>query len=462
MSPVELTGHALARMIDISAVQAQHGRADVEELAGHARRGDFVAAHVLPSWLPVLRPLLDGSQTNAGSPVGFPSGGSATRSRSTEARWLLDAGVQEMDVVMNIGLVRSGELAAATRDVAAVLAAVDGRVPVKVILEVGLLDEGPAPRRGAGRRRRRSRVVEDRHRLAGPTDHPRARPGDPGGRRAAPGDQGLRRHPVPGAAARPARRRGDPVRHQHRVRRAAGRPGRGGDGVTPDDLRPAARPTLYFVGVSTASSAIHRVFAAWRPLLGLSRSTSSASTCPSAPNPAAYRRVVEHLRDDPLSRGALVTTHKLDLYSASRDLLRRGQRRRRAAARGQRAGGPGRLDRRPGAGHHHQRLALRSIVERTAGRDVLVMGAGGAALALCDYFAHRAGADAPGRVVVTDIAEQRLAAIAADVATGDPAITWRPNDSHPVRRTTSWSPSSPRARSWSTPPGWARTGPAHR
>ncbi|GLY20342.1 deoxyribose-phosphate aldolase [Micromonospora sp. NBRC 101691] len=141
MSPVEPTGHALARMIDISAVQAQHGRADVEALARHALAGDFVAAHVLPSWVPVLRPLLDGSHTNAGSPVGFPSGGSATPVKVTEARWLLDAGVQEMDVVMNVGLVRSGELAAATRDVAAVLAAVDNRVPVKVILEVGLLDE---------------------------------------------------------------------------------------------------------------------------------------------------------------------------------------------------------------------------------------------------------------------------------------------------------------------------------
>jgi deoxyribose-phosphate aldolase len=140
MSRVELTGPALARMVDISAVQAQHGRADVEALARHALAGNFVAAHVLPSWLPVLRPLLAGSTTNAGSPVGFPSGGSATPVKVAEAQWLLDEGVQEMDVVMNIGLVRSGELLAATRDVAAVLRTVAGRVPVKVILEVGLLD----------------------------------------------------------------------------------------------------------------------------------------------------------------------------------------------------------------------------------------------------------------------------------------------------------------------------------
>ncbi|KQP26964.1 deoxyribose-phosphate aldolase [Aeromicrobium sp. Leaf272] len=140
MSRAELDGHALARRVDISAVQAQHGRADVEELAGHALAGDFVAAHVLPSWLPVLRPLLEGSTTNAGSPVGFPSGGSATPVKVAEARWLVDHGVQELDVVMNIGMIRSGELDGATRDLAAVLEAVDGRVPVKVIHEVGLLD----------------------------------------------------------------------------------------------------------------------------------------------------------------------------------------------------------------------------------------------------------------------------------------------------------------------------------
>lgn len=140
MSNAELRRHALARMIDISAVQAQHGRADVEALAEYARAGHFIAAHVLPSWLPVLRLLLEGSTTNAGSPVGFPSGGSATDIKIAEARWLIDHGVQEMDVVMNIGLVRSNELDSATRDIAAVLEAVDGSVPVKVIVEVGLLD----------------------------------------------------------------------------------------------------------------------------------------------------------------------------------------------------------------------------------------------------------------------------------------------------------------------------------
>jgi deoxyribose-phosphate aldolase len=136
----QLSAAAIARMIDISCVQAQCSEPDVRLLATEAMRGNYIAAHVLPSWLPLLRRLLDGSTTNAGSPVGFPSGGTATQVKVFEARWLIDSGVQEMDVVMNIGLVKSGRPADASADVAAVLEAVDRRVPVKVILEVGLLE----------------------------------------------------------------------------------------------------------------------------------------------------------------------------------------------------------------------------------------------------------------------------------------------------------------------------------
>ncbi|MEU4569577.1 hypothetical protein [Micromonospora sp. NPDC023956] len=205
--------------------------------------------------------------------------------------------------------------------------------------------------------------------------------------------------------------------------------------MTPDDLRPATRPTMYFIGVSTTSSAIHRVFAAWRPLLGLEEVDLVGIDVPVGADPAVYRQVVAHLRDDEHSRGALVTTHKLDLYAASRDLFRRvnddAARLRETSALVARDGWVDGL----ALDTVTSQMALRSIVPDMAGRDVLVMGAGGAALALCDYFAHRAGADAPGRVVVTDIADQRLAAITDDVAAGDPAITWRthrlaPGDVH--------------------------------
>jgi deoxyribose-phosphate aldolase len=127
-------------MIDISCVQTFHSEQDIRALVAEAIAGDYIAAHTLPFWVPLTSELLAGSNTRAGSPVGFPSGGTATAVKVTEAAWLIDAGVQEMDIVMNVGLLKSGRSADATTDVAAVIEAVDGRVPVKVILEVGYLE----------------------------------------------------------------------------------------------------------------------------------------------------------------------------------------------------------------------------------------------------------------------------------------------------------------------------------
>lgn len=131
----------LATHIDISCVQAQHTRSDVERLASDARAGGFVSAHVLPNWLPVLRELLDGSGVLAGAPVGFPSGGATTATKIVEAQQLLDEGVQELDVVIAIGRLRSGEQDYVTHELSELVGLVDGRVPLRAILEVGHLDD---------------------------------------------------------------------------------------------------------------------------------------------------------------------------------------------------------------------------------------------------------------------------------------------------------------------------------
>ncbi|HZL01737.1 MAG TPA: deoxyribose-phosphate aldolase, partial [Cellulomonas sp.] len=132
---------ALARHIDVSCVQAHHDLDDITALARDARAGDFVSAHVLPNWLPRLRELLDGSNTLAGSPVSFPSGGARTTVKVLEAQDLLAAGAQELDVVVAIGRLRSGDQAYVERELAEVVAAVDGRVPLRAILEVGHLSD---------------------------------------------------------------------------------------------------------------------------------------------------------------------------------------------------------------------------------------------------------------------------------------------------------------------------------
>ena len=77
---------------------------------------------------------------------------------------------------------------------------------------------------------------------------------------------------------------------------------------------------MYFVGVTTGSSSIMKVFPVWAKELGLDAVIKGIDMPIHAPA-EEYRRVVEFIRDDPLSLGALVTTHKIDMYNAASDLF---------------------------------------------------------------------------------------------------------------------------------------------
>jgi len=83
----------------------------------------------------------------------------------------------------------------------------------------------------------------------------------------------------------------------------------------------ADRPTIYFIGVTTGKSSIMTVFPRWAEHLGLAGAEIRGIDCKRHDDPRVYRRVVEFLRSDPLSLGALVTTHKIDLLAACRDLF---------------------------------------------------------------------------------------------------------------------------------------------
>jgi deoxyribose-phosphate aldolase len=136
----ELSAADLARMIDISAVQAFHTLDDVTELARVAVQRRFVAAHVLPNFVTHLSQQLAGSETMTGAPVGFPSGGSSTSVKLAEARELIESGVQEMDLMISLGRLRSGDYSYVLNEIRAVVDAA-APVPVKVILELHYLSD---------------------------------------------------------------------------------------------------------------------------------------------------------------------------------------------------------------------------------------------------------------------------------------------------------------------------------
>jgi shikimate dehydrogenase len=80
-------------------------------------------------------------------------------------------------------------------------------------------------------------------------------------------------------------------------------------------------PTFYFIGVTTGKSSIMKVFPLWMKVLGHEEVVMEGVDCKIHDDPEVYRKAVAQIKYDPLSLGALVTTHKIDLLSAARDMF---------------------------------------------------------------------------------------------------------------------------------------------
>ena len=83
----------------------------------------------------------------------------------------------------------------------------------------------------------------------------------------------------------------------------------------------ATQPTIYFIGVTTGKSSIMKVFPRWAKALNLKDAVIKGIDFKPHSDPAAYREAVQFIKDDPLSLGALVTTHKIDVYNSCKDLF---------------------------------------------------------------------------------------------------------------------------------------------
>lgn len=83
----------------------------------------------------------------------------------------------------------------------------------------------------------------------------------------------------------------------------------------------ATQPTIYFIGVTTGSSSIMKVFPEWAKAMGIPDAVIKGIDIEIHAEPEVYRKVVDFIKHDELSYGALVTTHKLDLYKACSDMF---------------------------------------------------------------------------------------------------------------------------------------------
>lgn len=175
----------------------------------------------------------------------------------------------------------------------------------------------------------------------------------------------------------------------------------------------ATRPTFYFIGVTTAQSSIMRVFPEWARHLVLGDVEMKGIDFPLHASREAYREAVEFLRDDPLSLGALVTTHKIDLYAACEDLFDEIDPHARIM------GETSCLSKRDGKFVCHAKdpitsgLALDGFLPPAhfarTGAEVFSMGAGGSTIALTWHLMQASrGANRPSRVIVSNRSAARL------------------------------------------------------
>lgn len=176
---------------------------------------------------------------------------------------------------------------------------------------------------------------------------------------------------------------------------------------------PATKPTFYFIGVTTGKSSIMRVFPAWADHLGLRDAVIKGMDFPLHAEPSAYREAVAFIKADPLSLGALVTTHKIDLFKACRDLFDVVDP--HAAAMEETSC----ISKRDGKLVCHAKdpissgLALDAFLPpdyfARTGADVFSMGAGGSTIALTWHLMRpERGANVPSRVIVSDRDQARL------------------------------------------------------
>lgn len=137
---------ALAKMIDYSVLRPDATEEEIVRCCEEAKEYHFACVMVLPYWCHVAERRLRDSDVKVGSVIAYPFGTTPTAAKVCEARQAIGHGATELDVVVNLGALKSGDYATVQQDIEEVVTAAklaglteDGEdILAKVIVEVGL------------------------------------------------------------------------------------------------------------------------------------------------------------------------------------------------------------------------------------------------------------------------------------------------------------------------------------
>ncbi len=130
----------LAGLIDHTLLRPEATRAQIDQLCNEAVLMGFATVCVNPAWVPLAAERLRGSPVKVATVAGFPFGATLTSAKRAEAQAAILAGADEIDMVMNVGAMKSGDLERVESDIRGVVEVChERRALVKVILENAFL-----------------------------------------------------------------------------------------------------------------------------------------------------------------------------------------------------------------------------------------------------------------------------------------------------------------------------------
>lgn len=141
-SAAGLNASQIASLIDHTVLRPDATKADIEKLCGEAREFRFASVCVNPHWVPTAVSALRGSGVPVCTVNGFPFGMTSTLSKVAEAETSIRSGAREVDMVLNIGAMKSGDIETVKLDIQAMAECCHrGGALLKVILETALLTD---------------------------------------------------------------------------------------------------------------------------------------------------------------------------------------------------------------------------------------------------------------------------------------------------------------------------------
>jgi deoxyribose-phosphate aldolase len=129
----------VAGLIDHTLLKPEATEADVRKLCDEARQHEFASVCVNPGWVGLAAELLAGSPVRVCTVIGFPLGATTPTAKAVETRDAIANGATEIDMVINVGALKSGDDELVRRDIEGVVNAARGKAIVKVIIETALL-----------------------------------------------------------------------------------------------------------------------------------------------------------------------------------------------------------------------------------------------------------------------------------------------------------------------------------